>query len=439
MEEIVERLAGPSRGGSALPSAGLAAPANRASARSATDQRLVEHGALTLTVDTIPYPAYMVNHNLEVTWLNRQARGLALGGGGGLPPSSEERNLLPLLWQGAWGRNPLSRRQLLAFHLSLAKARLPREALLTMAQQLGREAATELAESYDQAQPDPPRPISEAPVRLADANGVPATFLAYATRYREGLMFVFIPEGEDADGLIRFLSSRDDVIRALLRQRLPVLTPLAVLVADLQNSVRICAELPPGEYFELINEIWGAMDPLFRRYYGTHGKHVGDGMVHYFFPQPDSSYLDNALACAWQVKQQMARIDRAWRARKAWPTQLHLNVGLNEGQEWLGTFHTPTSVEFRVVGETINHAARLSDLARQGAVWATKNFISKLSGDCRERARYGIRRRAEDGRETWVEASYARVADLIDAATPKHDKLRDIAGLPVAEFIDVRE
>lgn len=80
-------------------------------------------------------------------------------------------------------------------------------------------------------------------------------------------------------GLLEFLSRRDIVIRNLLRKRLPVLTPLAVIVADLQNSVKICSELPPEEYFELINEIWSTMAPLFRKYYGTYGKHVGDGMV----------------------------------------------------------------------------------------------------------------------------------------------------------------
>jgi len=42
--------------------------------------------------------------------------------------------------------------------------------------------------------------------------------------------------------------------------------------------------LPPEEYFELINDVWGAMEPKIRKYYATYGNHVGDGMVYYFFP-----------------------------------------------------------------------------------------------------------------------------------------------------------
>jgi len=45
---------------------------------------------------------------------------------------------------------------------------------------------------------------------------------------------------------------------------------------------------------------------------------------------------------------------------KDWLNELYLNTGLNEGQEWLGIFHIETKVEFTVLGDTINHAARLS-------------------------------------------------------------------------------
>ena len=60
------------------------------------------------------------------------------------------------------------------------------------------------------------------------------------------------------------------------------------------------------------------MGPVFRKYYGTYGKHVGDGMVYYFFPQPDSSYIFNAVACAQELKIAMKKISKAWQLRKNW-------------------------------------------------------------------------------------------------------------------------
>jgi len=92
-------------------------------------------------------------------------------------------------------------------------------------------------------------------------------------------LFVHAPADDASGDMLALLSRRDLVIRDLVRKRLPVLTHVAVLVTDLQQSTKICSELPPEEYFELINQIWSTVDPIFRRRYGTYGKHARDGMV----------------------------------------------------------------------------------------------------------------------------------------------------------------
>jgi class 3 adenylate cyclase len=201
--------------------------------------------------------------------------------------------------------------------------------------------------------------------------------------------------------------------------------------------VRICTELPPDEYFELINQIWATMEPIFRKYYGTHGKHVGDGMVYYFFPQPDCNYILNAITCAQEIKLAMRKISKEWQLRKNWVTELYLNTGINEGQEWLGVFHVDTKVEFTVLGDTINHTARLSDFARSGAIWATKNLLGKLSAEQRQHIKFGIRRKNEDGFEVLVNSSYSRVMELLEPGVRHNEKLSDIVTLPVTEIIDV--
>ena len=189
-----------------------------------------------------------------------------------------------------------------------------------------------------------------------------------AVYFREGILIIQAPSAEQDQELIHFLARRDQVIQDLLRQRLPVMTQLAVLVADLQSSVQICSELPPEEYFQLINQIWAELSPILRRYYGTSGKHVGDGVVHYFFPHPETNYLMNALACAHEIRSRMRSLSKEWQIKKNWARELYLNIGVHEGQEWLGTFQAANHIEFAVLGDTINHAARMSDLARNGSI-----------------------------------------------------------------------
>ena len=120
------------------------------------------------------------------------------------------------------------------------------------------------------------------------------------------------------------------------------------------------------------------------------------------------------------------------------PAKLYLNTGLNEGQEWLGTFQTATSVEFVVLGDTINHTARLSDMAQFGQVWATKNFLSQLTPDQREKIDFGIERVGAGGQRMLVQSSYSRVSNLVDLGSSRYGKLQDIAGLAVTEIRAVR-
>lgn len=390
---------------------------------------------LHLTLDDIDQPAYMINQNFELLWINGAARQCLFGGHLALPQTSDARNLFRLLpvGQAGWG-------SLLAFHVGIARSCLNSEAFGRVCRGLDPVTYARLQAAYIDA-PEVPaqRPIVQSEVRMSRTDGGEDYYQAFASFFREGIFIVLTPESGPADAMLDLLMRRDEVIRELLKKRLPVLTQLAVLVADLQGSVKICSELPPEEYFELINEIWRTLAPIFRRYRGTCGKHAGDGLVYYFFPQPDSDYLANAVACALEIRQQVQHLSKAWQLRKQWFNELYLNTGINEGQEWLGTFQTPTSVEFVVLGDTINQAARISDFARHGSIWATKALIGKLPAEERARLAYGVRRRSPDGREVFVASSFAQVSALLDQQEGvRIEKLKDITTLPIAEIVDFR-
>jgi class 3 adenylate cyclase len=94
-------------------------------------------------------------------------------------------------------------------------------------------------------------------------------------------------------------------------------------------------------------------------------------------------------------------------------------------------------VEFTVLGDTVNTAGRLSDFARDGMVLASKTLLGKLMSKDRADVRYGTRRRADDGAESFAPESFARVSNLVDLDNPKFEKFRDIAVLPVAEIVGI--
>lgn len=390
-------------------------------------------------IDDIPGPAYMVNNNFEVVWWNDEAVKSLFGENHPMQGDIEERNIFRILLESKITREMVEWQTILTNHLETAKKRLSRKNIASIYSSLNSEDGRILDELYESVDAIEEAPVIHFPINLNIEGEEEEQYNLYACFFREGILFAYAKTDTDCSPLMELLSRRDHVIRNLLKKRKPFLTPLAVMVADLQNSVQICAELPPEEYFELINHIWQEAEPIFRKYYGTHGKHVGDGMVYYFFPQPDSNYILNSIHCAHELKQMMLGLSREWQTRKNWLHSLFLNIGLHEGQEWFGTYHSGTNLEFTVLGDTINHAARISDLACQGSIWSTKNMLGSLSTQDRKQLRFGIRRTTNNGDEILVKDTYARISSLVDLTEGKNFKFNDIAILPVTEIVDIEQ
>lgn len=399
-----------------------------------TAGQVLQSESVQVTIDHLPYPAYMVNYEFQLIWINGLAQ-QEFFGREAIPDRAEDRLMFSTLLGWAAELPEVDRTGLIDAHLRQIAHRLPRQAFARCLAPLGESERQWLLDRYDHVQAK--APATADPVRIKNPNGDENGYQIVTMNFREGVLVVYAPESQSAEELTHWLSRRDSVIRTLLGQRLPVLTPVAVLVGDLQNSVRICSELPPEEYFELINQIWARLDPIFREYYGTYGKHTGDGMVYYFFPQPDRPYLMSAVQCALKIREAMRRLSQEWQLRKGWNNVLYMNIGLNEGEEWLGTFKTNTSYELVVLGQTINSAARLSDFARFGKIWATKNHISKLSPADRESISYGVERETPEGK-VFIKNTFAQMGSMLNMNEPKHAKMNDINSLAVAEITSQR-
>ena len=387
-----------------------------------------------VSIDHLPGPAYMVNNNFELIWWNEQATRSLFNTGKDLPKDLESRNLLKVLFNTGSADDDIQLKQLLMPHIAAGKKRLSQQALIKIYSSMDAVQLSVLKETYDEVQPLGKEPMVHFPMILPTADGDSIPCDLYICFYREGILFTFSPVKLNNSFLLDFLSKRDYVINELLKKRKPYLTDVAVMVADVQNSIKICSELPAEEYFELINNIWQLSEPIFRKYYGTYGKHAGDGMVYYFFPQPDCDYKLNAIQCALELKDMMKSITQSWQSRKGWFSDVFLNIGINEGQEWFGSYHAGGHVEFTVLGETINYASRISDFARNGAIWGTKNMLSQISASRRQSINFGITRKTHNEESVFVTDTYATIGNLLDCKNGNNEKFRDIEMLPITEI-----
>ena len=392
--------------------------------------------SLQLTIDHIDDPAYLLNHRFQLEWCNDLAEQKIFGQTLALSNHIEKRNIFQLLFDSQKVSNTDGFEDILRFHLSLAKGQLSNSATLMNDLKVDPESMAQLIHLRDEVEPADIKPVVCMEVNLSTQGKTSKPAQIFASFFREGIFIVYLPAANGKDSLLTVLARRDLVIRDLLRKRRPYLTHMSVLIADLQSSYKICAELLPEEYFELINSIWNAMESLLRKYYATGGKHVGDGVVYYFFPQPEENYVLNTLRCAQEMKNTMLKINREWRNRKSWSNELLLNIGIDQGEEWFGTYQTATQLEFTVLGETVNRAGRLSDFAKYGSIWTTKNTLSILTEKERESVHFGIKRDSTHG-PVLAPSNYAQISNLVAMEGPGHEKIMDISGLPVTEIFDV--
>ena len=200
-----------------VPAPETPAPAKAAPAPTTTGMRL--------TLDELETPAYMVNYSFQVEWCNDQASEGFFGLTTGLDPEIENRSFFKLLANSAVARNWQDRDELIRFHLSIAKIRLPKEAFAKLAPEISNADLGRLQSLYDGTRAAQPGMIAETRVNMADARETPKWHNVYATFFREGVLFIHSPAEAPADTFLELLSRRDQLIRDLFRSRKPVFTP----------------------------------------------------------------------------------------------------------------------------------------------------------------------------------------------------------------------
>ena len=395
--------------------------------------RRVSDSDFQVTIANINSPAYLVNHNFEIEWINNPAEELIFNRNIKEIVDAKERNVFRLLLNDEVRDGAQSWQEEVVLHLTILQNRISGDNLNSIYEGITANEVKILAGLYEQKYHSAQENIYHVPISLIKSDGSRSSYWVHSMSFREGTFFVYVPTDSVNTALLDMLTQRGKVIDHLLKNRMPSLVSLCVLIADLQDSVKISAELLPAQYFEMINELWQSVGPTFERYNAIYGKHAGDGMLYYFIKRPGVNYLMNAVNCAIEIREVMKELSSKWRLKKGWNNELFLNTGINEGQEFFGTIQSANNIEFTALGDTINIAGRLSDFAHNGEIWTTKNLISRLAQEERNKIRFGVHQENQSGK-IFIRNSFSRISDIMKNDNPHFRHLSAISGLPITEI-----
>jgi class 3 adenylate cyclase len=138
---------------------------------------------------------------------------------------------------------------------------------------------------------------------------------------------------------------------------------VTVLMSDIRGYSAIAEATPPGDLAPLLNEHRRAMNGVILGEGGTVLQYVGDAVLAVFgAPGELPGHAEHALRAAAGMHRAQELLNEDWRA--AGLPSFGLGVGVSTGPVAAAFLGSDERVEYTVVGDTVNLAARLTDEAR---------------------------------------------------------------------------
>jgi adenylate cyclase len=169
-----------------------------------------------------------------------------------------------------------------------------------------------------------------------------------------------------APGVVAEILADPASAQGILRGRLLEVT---VLMTDLQGFTSLTQQRSQAGQSEFhvrqLNTYLGAMVEVIAAHGGTVDKFIGDAVLA-VFGSPVGRGLEMeaaaALRCALAMQASLNALNRQWRQEGV--AELRSGIGLASGQVMVGQIGSPRRMEFTVIGDTVNLAARLESLTR---------------------------------------------------------------------------
>ncbi len=157
---------------------------------------------------------------------------------------------------------------------------------------------------------------------------------------------------------------------------------VTTMFCDIRGSSQMAEQLSPQELLFLLNEHFTAMTEIIFAWNGTLDKYIGDEIMAIFgapIPTGDDAY--SAVCAALDILKRNEELN-VLRISEGKPA-FQLGIGIETGEIVAGFIGSPKRMEYTVVGDRVNSAKRLCDMANPGTIVVGSGAWAELKGRVR--------------------------------------------------------
>lgn len=189
------------------------------------------------------------------------------------------------------------------------------------------------------------------------------TFIIALVLYRaKRTLYQAVEQTTAAKDLARFfdtgVAEKITHAEAILEAGFGEIRQTAIMFTDLRGFTKLSKTLPPNELITLLGQYQQLLVPIIQKHNGNIDKFLGDGMmVSFGAVTPSTTYAADALRAVDEIKIAL----NAWNEKRHLQKErlLDVGIGLAAGEVIFGVIGNADRLEYTVIGETANLAAKL--------------------------------------------------------------------------------
>jgi adenylate cyclase len=156
------------------------------------------------------------------------------------------------------------------------------------------------------------------------------------------------------------------------------LSEITMLYSDIRGFTSMADGRPPEEVVNTLNEYFEVMVDVLFQHSGTLDKFVGDEIIGLFgAPIPIEDAPLKAVTCALSMMRGLDEFNRTRAAENLDP--IRIGIGINTGRVITGAIGSTRALQYTAIGDAMNMAARLVDLAKPGEIILSAETYGKVA------------------------------------------------------------